>query len=135
MYGGMNMQKRTMKRLLIIEFMIIVLLLMYIFWEIKYNTDNVELLHEISPDGDYVLIIEEFGKPVFPFYPALIKVIFYSHEQSYSVVFNVDVVTRDGTVQYGIEWLEDGVRIILSGKESHYYILPFKTLEDSRKLL
>ncbi|MDE6924719.1 MAG: hypothetical protein K2O97_11965 [Acetatifactor sp.] len=129
------MKRRTLKMLLVAEFIVIVLLFLWIFWYIGYNFDNVELLCETSPDGDYVLRIEETSKPVFSLYPAQIRVNLYSHIHSYAVLFDTKVATGDGTVHYEIEWLEDGVLIILSGKESHYYILPFKTLEDSRKLL
>ncbi len=129
------MKRKTLKMLLVAEFMVLVLLFLWIFWDIKYNSDRVELLRETSPDGDYVLIIGEIGEPVFPIYPAHIRVNLYNHEHSYAVVFHTEVATGDGTVHYGIEWLKDGVLIILSGKESHYYILPFKALEDSRKLL
>lgn len=129
------MKRKTLKMLLVTEFMVILLLFLWIFWYIRYNSDNMELLHETSPDGDYVLRIEKPSKPVFSLYPAHIRVNLYSHEHSYAVVFHTEVATGDGTVHYGIEWLDDGVLIILSGKESYYYILPFKTLEDSRKLL
>ena len=35
--------------------------------------------------------------------------------------------------EYEIEWLDDGVQIILSGEEqpTAYYILPYKTLEEN----
>lgn len=137
------MKKRTMKMLLVAEFMVIVLLFLWIFWYVYVglNSDNVELLHETSPDGDYVLDIEETIEPFFSIDPAQIRVRLYSSEytypgkRSYAVMFYTEVATRDRTVHYEIEWLEDGVLVILSGKEPHYYILPFKTLEDYRKLL
>lgn len=133
------MKKRIMERLLLVEFIIIVLLLLWISWYLIFNSDKVELLHEISPDGNYVLIIEEQGKPFFFLYPDCIKV--YLHENTddirnrYSVTIQMGIVTGGSTARYEIEWMEDGVQIILSGKESHYYILPFKTLEDAGKLL
>lgn len=129
------MERTTLKRLLTAEFTVIALLFLWIVWDIKYNSDRVELLREASPDGGYVITIGEIGKPVLPIYPTHIRVNLYSHEHSYAVVFRTDVATKDGTVDYGIEWLEDGVLVILSGEKTQYYILPFKTQEDSRKLL
>ena len=43
-------------------------------------------------------------------------------------------VANDGARgEYEIEWLDDGVQIILSGEEqpTAYYILPYKTLEEN----
>ena len=137
------MKKRTMKMLLVAEFMVIVLLFLWIFlyFYVRLNFDKVELLHETSPGGDFVLDIEETFKPVFSIYPTQIRVRLYSSEytypgkRSYAVMFYTEVATGDGTVHYEIEWLEDGVLVILSGKDPQYYILPFTTLEDYRKLL
>ena len=129
--------------LLVAEFMVIVLLFLWIFlyFYVGLNSDNVELLHETSPDGDYELDIVETIEPFFSIYPAQITVRLYSSEytypakRSYAVRFYTEVATGGGTVHYEIEWLEDGVLVILSGKKTQYYILPFKTQEDSRKLL
>ena len=126
------MKTRTMKILLIIQFLVIILLLMWIFSDEDGN-NKTELLREVSPNGDYVLLIEELGTPTF-FSEDRIKVTLYENNNShehYSAMFHVDILTGEGTAHYGIEWLEYGVQIILSGAESHYYILPFKTLDDS----
>lgn len=43
-------------------------------------------------------------------------------------------VANDGARgEYEIEWLDDGVQIVLSGEEqpTAYYILPYKTLEEN----
>ncbi|MCH5276077.1 MAG: hypothetical protein J1E65_09560 [Lachnospiraceae bacterium] len=47
-----------------------------------------------------------------------------------------DVATDGGHAGYVVEWLEDGVQIALSGSEqpTAYYILPFKTLEETAKM-
>lgn len=127
------MKIRTMKTLLIIQFVIIVLIVKWILpnGNVKNKT---ELLREISPDGDYVLLIEELGKPVFSHCDS-IKVTLYENNNShdyYSASFEDQILGDGGTANYEIKWLEDGVQIILSGGRAYYYILPFKTLEDSQ---
>ena len=132
------MKTRTMKILLTIQSLVIILLLIWIFFEVKNSNNKTELLREISPDEDYVLLIEELGKPTFFLFSInRIKVTLHENNSNkhYVATFRVDVLTQKGTIHYAIEWLEDGVQIILSGAESYYYILPFKTLEDSRTLL
>lgn len=130
------MKTRTLIILFIIESVVMVRLFMWTFGEGKDGNNKTELLREISPDGDYVLLIEELGKPVLysKYYASdRIKVTLYennSHE-NYCESFRVEISTCGDTAQYEIEWLEDGVKIVLSGFESdYYYILPFKTSED-----
>ena len=131
------MKTRFLKFLLIIQFVVIVLILMWIFFEVKGGNTKTELLRVISPNGDYELLIEKLGKPTFFLFPIdRIRVYLYentNNQERYVVTFRVDVRTEGGTADYNIEWLEDGVQIILSGVEYHYYILPFKTLEDSKR--
>jgi len=126
------MKERTMKTLLIIQLMVIVLIVKWIIPN-GDEKNKTELLREISPDGDYVLLIEELGTAVFTY--DCIKVTLYENSNSpeyYSASFWVDVHTGGGNAHYGIEWLEDGVQVILSGSESDYYILPFQTSGDSQ---
>ena len=128
------MKPRILKTLLIIEFVIIVLIFMWIFFLIKDGKKETELLREISPDGNYELVIEEWGKPTFFLFP-IDRIEVYLRENTYNqeryvATFRVNVRTGGGVAGYKIEWLENGVQIILSGVENHYYILPFKTLED-----
>ena len=131
------MKTRTLKILLMIQSVVLVLILTWLFVKIKDANKETELLREISPDGDYELLIEELGKPTFFLFPIdRIRVYLYentNNQERYVVTFRVDVRTEGGTADYNIEWLEDGVQIILSGVESNYYILPFKTLEDSKR--
>lgn len=129
------MKTRIMKIILIIQFAVIVLVLMWIFIQIKGARNKTELLREVSPDGDYVLLIEEEGsKPTFLLFPIdRIRVTLYenvSMQERHGTSFCASVRTGGGTADYEIEWLEDGVQVILSGIKSQYYILPFKTFED-----
>lgn len=130
------MKTRTLIILFIIESVVMVRLFMWTFGEGTDGNNKTELLREISPDGDYVLLIEELGKPVLysKYYASdRIKVTLYqnnSHE-NYCESFRVEISTRGDTAQYEIEWMEDGVRIVFSGWESDYcYILPFKASEN-----
>ena len=130
--------KKTLKILLIIEFVIIMLIFMWIFYELTAGIKGTELLREISPDGNYELVIEERGKPTFILFPidhieVYLREKNTNYRERYVVTFFVVVRTGGGVADYKIEWLEDGVQIVLSGLESHYYILPFKTLEDSKR--
>ena len=131
------MKAKTLKTLLIIETTVIVLILMWVFYEVARSNNKTELLREVSPDGKYVLLIQELGKPspVFSgsFYTIdRIKVVLFenNNKEHYSAMFNADIPTDFVSVQYEIGWLEDGVQIVLSGFETQRYILPFKTLED-----
>lgn len=130
------MKTRTLKILLMIQSVVLVLILTWLFVKIKDANKETELLHEISPHGNYELLIEELGKPTFFLFPIdRIRVHLCENtndQERYVVTFRVDVRSEGGTADYKIEWLEDGVQIILSGIECHYYILPFKTLEDSK---
>lgn len=51
----------------------------------------------------------------------------------YRASFKADVANDGERGEYEIEWLDDGVQIILSGEEqpTAYYILPYKTLEEN----
>ena len=131
------MKTRTLKILLMIQSVILILIFTWIFFQIKDAKKETELLREISPDGNYEFLIKELGKPTFFLFPIdRFRVYLYentNNKEHYVVSFRVDVRTGGGVADYKIEWLEDGVQIVLSGLESHYYILPFKTLEDSKR--
>lgn len=51
----------------------------------------------------------------------------------YRASFKADVANDGARGEYEIEWMDDGVQIILSGEEQStaYYILPYKTLEEN----
>lgn len=131
--GGAHMKTGTMRILFVIQLVLILLIGKWISPG-GYDKDSTELLRETSPDGRYVLLIEEFGESVLS-KSYIIEVTLYENNNSfecYSTSFQVDVHTGGGSVHCGIEWLDDGVQIILSGSESDYFILPFKTSVESR---
>lgn len=126
------MKPRTMKILLVVQFVAIVLIVKWIIPDGNGSSHKTELLREISPNGDYILLIEELPMPV-SLSMKSVEVTLYennnSHER-YSATFDVNFFLGYGNGDYGIEWLEDGVQVIISGSDSRYYILPFVTLED-----
>ncbi|MCM1056087.1 MAG: hypothetical protein NC517_00545 [Firmicutes bacterium] len=135
------MKRKILKGILIFEFAVIVALLVWIIYQLATCNNKKELLREISPDGNYVLLIQEIGKPSIVFSGSFhvidsIKVMLCENDcyYHYGASFRVDIYTRNGSYEYEIEWMEDGVQIVLSGYESEYYILPFKTLEDSKSI-
>ena len=130
------MKIRLLKILLIFETLFIVLWLLwgcFAFMTSK-TTKITELLRETSPNGDYVLYIEELGEPDWPFGVDHLRVTLRENKESDTdrVSFEADVSNDGGRACCEIEWLEDGVQIALKGSEqpTAYYVLPFKTLDD-----
>lgn len=127
------MKQRILKIFLLIETLIIV---SAVLWGCLtfVNSKKTELLRETSPDGNYLLIIQELGTPDWPFGADHLKISLYEQnaEPRYRVSFQADVSNDGCTANYEIEWLEDSVQIALIGSEqpTAYYVLPFKTLEQ-----
>lgn len=127
------MKQRILKILLLIETLIIVSAVLWGCFTFM-NSKKTELLRETSPDGNYLLIIQELGTPDWPFGADHLKISLYEQntEPRYRVSFQADVSNDGCTASYEIEWLEDSVHIALIGSEqpTAYYVLPFKTLDD-----
>ena len=112
--------------------------------EIRYDrllteAGETELLRELSPDGNYTLLIRALGAPRFPFGKDELEVTLFEmipeNERPgvyYSASFRADVANDGCRAEYKVEWLEDSVQIALSGQEqpTAYYVLPFKTLKE-----
>ena len=128
------MKPRTMKILLVVQIVAIVLIVKWIIPDGNGGNNKTELLREISPNGDYILLIEELSNMFISPSTKRVEVTLYENNnrhEHYSATFDVDFFIGNRNADYGIEWLEDGVQVIISGLESRYYILPFITLEDS----
>lgn len=128
------MKKRALKVLFIIETLIIVIVVIYGCYIIM-SSQKTELFREISPNGEYRLIISEIGTPDWPFGDDHLRVTLYGigDESLYYVAsFKADVANNGMQAEYEVQWLEDGVQITLIGSDqpTAYYILPFKTLEN-----
>lgn len=126
------MKTRTMTILIFVQLVITVLLLKWIIPDDNDSGSKTELLREISPDGDYVLLIER-DVPMSESIES-VEVTLYentNNDERYSASFEAEILKGKKNADYKIEWLEEGVQVILSGVISDYYILPFKTLENS----
>lgn len=121
------MKTKTLKILLIVESVVMILLLWWFYSEITDSNNRIVLLRENSPDGDYELIIQEIGKPRF-FYPVdrIQVTLSDNNNPGHYTAFRVDISTGGDFAKYEIEWMEDGVQIVLSGDKFLFYILPFK---------
>ena len=129
------MKTRILKTMLIFETMVIILIFVWIFFDVATGNNRTEVLREISPGGGYVLLIQELGEPSSFYAIDRLKVTLYensSHEHYYAE-FRVDVSTGGGPAEFDIEWMEDGVQIVLYGNKAQYYFLPFKTFEDANR--
>lgn len=151
------MKQKTLVILLIIETAILALVLLEHYTELKNENkyiqnseDNntsgdldmlgeTEIFRETSPNGNFVVYIEEIGAPDFPFGKAHLQVTLFEvipEDESpgvyYRASFKADVANDGASADYEIEWLDDGVQIALIGSEqpTAYYILPFRTLDD-----
>lgn len=102
--------------------------MLWILYQIVNAKHTTVQFQEASPDGSYTLCIEELGKPTPILYPLdRIRIRFYENnaEECYSIMFSVNVHTNGNKADCDMEWLDDGVQIVLSGTKSQYYVLPF----------
>lgn len=148
------MKQKTLVALLVIETIILTLVLLGKSTDEKNSIQNseesnvnntwvasgeTEIFREESPDGRFTLKIDEIGSPDFPFGNSHLEITLFEMipedertGQYYRASFKADVANDGARGEYKIEWLDDGVRIALSGEEqpTAYYILPFETLDN-----
>ncbi len=127
------MKSKVLKTAFCIETIIIIVFIIWFSFSIRVE-NTTELLRETSPNGDYVIVINEKGEPDWPFGADHIEVRLFENTggDGYRISFEADVHSDGGHAGYKVEWLDDSVQIVLSGKEqpTAYYILPFKTMND-----
>ena len=90
-----------------------------------------QLLKELSPNQDYPITVTELGEPAWPFGSDKIRVSLYENVRGrgkYQVEFDALVANDGGKADYKVEWMDDGVQIVLIGSEQPdaYYFLPFE---------
>lgn len=126
--------RKILKRIIVVESIVIAIFLLWIIYQIINAKHTTVQFQEASPDGSYVLCIEELGSPTPVLYPMdRIRIRFRESdekEERHSITFRVNVPTKGGKADCNVEWLDDGVRIVLSGTESQYYVLPYVTLGE-----
>ena len=91
------MKARAFKVLLWIETFIIVLEVLWICFALITNR-KTELLREASPNGDYLLVIQELGEPGWPFGSDHLRISLYENKpvHFYRVSFDADVANDGG---------------------------------------
>ena len=89
-----------------------------------------ELLREMSPNQEYLLVITELGEPKSLYGPDSLRVSMRNVDKNsnYALEFETDVYNDGGEASYEVEWMDDGVQIVLIGSEQPdaYYFLPFE---------
>lgn len=131
------LKEKVLKIVVAIETLVIVLEFLWlgVCLCIALNKDT-ELLRESSPDGKYILRIEEIGRPIWPFGADHLEIrLFESDAPENRVSFSADVRNGGARAGYEVTWLEDGVQIALIGKSTAYYILPFHASEGEKAVL
>lgn len=130
------MKTKTLKILLVVEFVITVFVLYILLSAFREGGLGDELFREFSPDGKYELVIEGKTAPN-GLYSAVsffkVKLCENKAENPYIVWFRAQISASGGPPVYEIEWIEDGVRIGLYGYQTYDYILLFKTAEDAER--
>ncbi len=123
------MKNKVIKTLLLFETLLIMLVVLYGCFSFVKGKET-ELFRENSPNGDYVLCISEIGTPDWPFGKDHLYIMFYEKDNvaNYRISFFADVANNGVQAGYQVEWLDEGVLIVLKGSEQPdaYYILPFK---------
>lgn len=129
------MKSKVLKIAFCIETIIIVVFIICFLFSVRAE-NTTELLRETSPNGDYVIVINEKGEPDWPFGADHIEVRLFENTggDGYRISFEAEVYNDGGRAGYKVEWLDDSVQIVLSGEEqpAAYYILPFKTMNDEQ---
>jgi len=129
------MKRKKLPKLLTVEIILLVLILSFTFFRWWTRYAQKELVREVSPDGRYTVQLLQDGMPAFPFGPDHISVTLFENtferDSYYRVSFSATVANDGAPAEYEIEWLEDGIKVTLRGREQPeaVYILPFETIE------
>lgn len=123
------MKNMILKVIVLIETLVLILCILYVFLAI-IRSGKTELLRETSPNGEYILTITEIGLPDWPFGKDHLAINFFDKDDfaTYRISFSSDVANDGCKAGYEVEWLEEGVLIMLKGSEqpTAYFILPYK---------
>ena len=111
------MKAHILKALLILETLFITAIMVCFFITLKVN-EKTELVREVSPGGEYLLIIEELGMPEWPFGSDHLRIFLYGTDKnSYNASFDEAVANNGSHAGYEVRWEQDSVQFVLSGCE------------------
>lgn len=122
------MKTRHLILILVIQAVVIALILVWIIPNGRRNGYYSELLHEQSPDGGYVLLIEENENSPGHSYRD-VRVTICENDSDYSgYVATMDVSVHVGNtpMNFEVEWGRDEVWLNITGVSSFQCILPLK---------
>lgn len=126
-------ERKKLKTLVVIETVLIVLMLIIGFFAFKLAYEKTELFREVSPNGDFTIVVQRRGMIDWPFGDDHLRVYLGNNEGSsyFHMAFLADVANNGAPAGYKVEWLDDAAKITLSGNEQldAVYILPFWELE------
>lgn len=126
--------RKILKTILIMEYLVLAIIVVWILYQVINAKHATLLFQETSSDGEYTLCIERLGHPTPILLPLdRIRIRFcenWGAGDGYNASFQVDVPTKGTAADYQVEWIDGGVKIVLLGKEPHYYILPFMSTKN-----
>ena len=123
------MKNKVLKILLIVETMVLILGICIVSINVFVNKKK-EICKEVSPNGNYVLVIHRIGEPDWPYGADHLQISLFEKNDpaSYRASFLSDVSNDGMEASYEVTWRDDSVQIALIGSEqpTAYYVLPFE---------
>ena len=122
------MKTKHLILLLVIQTVVIVLVLLWIIPNPRRSRYHSELLREQSPDGGYVLVIEEDKNSLGYSYRDIRIIICENGSDSsgYAASMDVSVHVGNNPMNFEVEWGQGEVCLNITGANSFQIILPLK---------
>ena len=122
------MKTKHLILLLVIQTVVIVLVLLWIIPNPRRSRYHSELLREQSPDGGYVLVIEEDKNSLGYSYRDIRIIICENGSDSsgYTASMDVSVHVGNNPMNFEVEWGQGEVCLNITGANSFQIILPLK---------
>ena len=122
------MKTKYLILLLVIQTVVIVLVLLWIIPNPRRSRYHSELLREQSPDGGYVLVIEEDKNSLGYSYRDIRIIICENGSDSsgYAASMDVSVHVGNNPMNFEVEWGQGEVCLNITGANSFQIILPLK---------
>ena len=122
------MKNKHLILLLVIQTVVIVLITLWIIPNPRRSRYHSELLREQSPDGSYVLVIEEDKNSLGHSYRDIRAIICENGSDSYGYAASMDISVHVGNnpMNFEVEWGQGEVWLNITGVSSFQCILPLK---------